>query len=102
ADLFKACTRAVSVGLRRMNQAITPTAGDQFSSILSVLDPDDSELLNVNSACERDLNGALQDETLRTATARVESLRKSLTAEFGQIDQAKSEKKAGADMAFTR
>jgi hypothetical protein len=104
ADLFKACTRAVNLGLRRMNQAITPAAGDQYSSIASVLsdDEDDNELLKVNVTCERDLNGALQDETLRTATTRVETLRMALTAEFGQIDQAKSEKKASADMAFTR
>jgi hypothetical protein len=104
ADLFKACTRAVNLGLRRMNQAITPTAGDQYSSIASVLsdDPDDNELLKVNTACERDLNGALRDETLRTATTRVETLRQSLTAEFNQIDQAKSQKKASGDMAFTR
>jgi len=104
ADLFKACTRAVNLGLRRMNQAISPTAGDQYSSIASVLsdDPDDNELLKVSTACERDLNGALQDETLRTATTRVETSRKALTAEFNQIDQAKSQKKASADMAFTR
>ena len=104
ADLFKACTRAVNLGLRRMNQAISPTAGDQYSSIASVLsdDPDDNELLKVSTACERDLNGSLQDETLRTATSRVETSRKALTAEFNQIDQAKSEKKASADMAFTR
>jgi len=102
ADLFKACTRAVNLGLRRMNQAINPTAGDQYSSIASVLDPDDSDLLKVKTACERDLNGALQDETLRAATTRVETLRQALTAEFNQIDQAKSEKKASADMAFTR
>lgn len=102
ADLFKACTRAVNLGLRRMTEAISPTAGDQYSSILSVLDPDDSELLKVNTACEGGLNGALQDATLRTATARFETLRKGVTDEFSQIDQAKSEKKASADMAFTR
>jgi len=102
ADLFKACTRAVNLGLRRMNDAISPTAGDQYSSIASVLDPDDSDLLKVNTACERDLNGALQDEALRAATARVESARKALTAQFAQIDQAKAEKKANDDMAFTR
>lgn len=101
-DLFKACTRAVNLGLRRMDQAISPTAGDQFSSILSVLDPDDSELLKVTSACQRDLNGALQDETLRTATTRFETMRKALTDDFSQIDQAKAQKKASADMAFTR
>ncbi len=100
--LFKACTRAVNLGLRRMTQAISPTAGDQYSSVASVLDPDDSDLLKVNDACERDLNGALQNETLRTAIARVESARKALTAEFGQIDQAKAGKKANDDMAFTR
>ena len=102
ADLFKACTRAVNLGLRRMTEAISPTAGDQYSSIASVLDPDDSDLLKVAPACERDLNGALQDEALRTATARVESLRQNLTAAFSQIDQTKSEKKAKDDMAFTR
>lgn len=102
ADLFKACTRAANLGLRRMDQAITPTAGDQFSSILSVLDPDDSELLKVTAACEVGLNGALQDQTLRTATTRFEILRKALTDEFSKIDQVKSEKKASADMAFTR
>lgn len=102
ADLFKACIRAVNLGLRRMNQAITPAAGDQYSSVASVLDPDDSDLLPVTAACESDLNGALQDEALRTATTRLETLRKALTGEFGQVDQAKSEKKASADMAFTR
>src|SRR6185312_11749907 len=65
-------------------------------------DPDEIQLLKVNEACERDLNGELRDETLRSATTRVETLRKSLTAEFKQIDEAQSEKRASEDMAFTR
>ena len=104
ADLFKACTRAVSGGLRRIGSAISPQGADPYGLIASVLseDPDEIQLLKVTVACERDLNAELRDETLRAATTRVETLRKAMIAEFTQIDEAKSEKKASADMAFTR
>ena len=104
ADQFKACTRAVSGALRRIGSAISPQGADPYGLIASVLseDPDEIQLLKVTEACERDLNSSLQDETVRAATTRVETLRKSLIAEFNQIDEAKSEKKASEDMAFTR
>ena len=104
ANQFKACTRAVTGGLRRIGSAISPQGADPYGLIASVLseDPDEIQLLKVNEACERDLNAELRDETLRAATTRVETLRKAMIAEFKQIDEAKSEKRASADMAFTR
>lgn len=104
ADLFKACTRAVSGGLRRINSAITPQGADPYGLIASVLsdDPDEIQLLKVNSACETDLNGVLHDATISAATSRVETLRKAMLAEFKQIDEKRAQKQATADMAFTR
>lgn len=104
ADLFKACTRAVSGALRRINSAITPQGADPYGLIASVLsdDPDEIQLLKVNSACEVDLNGVLHDANISAATSRVETLRKSMVAEFNQIDEKRAEKQATADMAFTR
>ena len=104
ADLFKACTRAVSGGLRRIDSAITPQGADPYGLIASVLsdDPDEIQLLKVNQSCEADLNGALQDANISAATSRVETLRKALTREFKQIDEDRAQKQATDDMAFTR
>ena len=103
-ELFKACTRAVSGGLRRINSAINPVGSDRFGLITSVLsdDPDEIQLLKVTKACDTDLNAALQDATVGSAAGRVEQLRKTMTAEFNRIDAAAAQKKANADMAFTR
>jgi hypothetical protein len=65
-------------------------------------DPDDDQLLNVKQACETDLNGVLKEASITSATSRVETLRTQMLAEFNQIDKAQAEKKAVADMAFTR
>ena len=104
ADLFKACTRAVSGGLRRINSAITPQGADPYGLIASVLsdDPDEIQLLKVNKACEVDLNGVLHDANISAGTGRVETLRKAMLAEFKQIDENRAQKQATADMAFTR
>ena len=104
ADLFKACTRAVSGALRRIGSAITPQGADPYGLIASVLsdDPDEIQLLKVNTACETELNGVLHDANISAATSRVETLRKAMVAEFSQIDEKRAEKKATADMAFTR
>ena len=104
ADQFKACTRAVNGALRRINSAITPQGADPFGLISSVLsdDPDEIQLLKVNQACEVDLNGALHDANITALTSRVETLRKAMTAEFGQIDAERAQKRATADLAFTR
>lgn len=104
ADEFKACTRAVNGALRRINSAITPQGADPFGLIMSVLsdDPDEIQLLKVNQACEVDLNGPLNDASITAATSRVETLRKAMTAEFSQIDEERAQKKATADLAFTR
>jgi hypothetical protein len=103
-DLFKACTRAVSGGLRRINSAITPQGADPYGLIASVLsdDPDEIQLLKVNQSCEVELNGALHDANISAATGRVETLRIAMTAEFKQIDEARAQKQATNDMAFTR
>ena len=104
ADLFKACNRAVSGGLRRLASAITPQGADPYGLIASVLsdDPDEIQLLKVNATCETDLNGVLHDATISAATSRVETLRKAMLAEFKQIDEVRAQKQATADMAFTR
>jgi hypothetical protein len=103
-DLFKTCSRAVSGGLRRITSAISPEGSDQYGLIASVLsdDPDEIQLTKVKQACGTELNASLQDATIGTATDRVETIRQSMVAEFNQIDQAKSGKKASDDMAFTR
>lgn len=102
-DLFKECTSAIRKVSRRLTNAIS-TSRVPYGSIAEVLseDPDDDQLLNVRQTCETDLNGALKDPSLTTATTRVETLRTQLTAEFNKIDTKKAEKKATADMAFTR
>ena len=104
AELFKACTRAVSGGLRRINSAITPQGADPYGLIASVLseDPDEIQLLKVNQSCETDLNGVLRDANISAATNRVETLRKAMTAEFNQIDEDGAQKQATDEMAFTR
>jgi hypothetical protein len=104
ADLFKACTRAVSGGLRRLGSAITPQGADPYGLIASVLsdDPDEIQLLKVNKACETDLNGVLHDANISATTSRVETLRKAMLAEFNQIDENRAQQQATADMAFTR
>lgn len=104
ADLFKACTRAVSGGLRRINSAITPQGADPYGLIASVLsdDPDEIQLLKVNQTCEVDLNGVLHDANISAGTGRVETVRKAMLAEFKQIDENRAQKQATADMAFTR
>jgi hypothetical protein len=104
ADLFKACTRAVSGAQRRINSAITPQGADPYGLIMSVLsdDPDEIQLLKVNKSCETDLNSALHDANIGAATSRVEVLRKGMTAEFNQIDEDRAQKQATADLAFTR
>ncbi|HEU4834396.1 MAG TPA: hypothetical protein VFS90_08280 [Pyrinomonadaceae bacterium] len=103
-ELFKACTRAVNGGLRRINSAMTPQGADPFGLIASVLsdDPDEIQLLKVNQTCETDLNGVLHDANITAATGRVETLRKAMTAEFKQIDEARAQKQATDDLAFTR
>jgi hypothetical protein len=103
-DQLKACTRAVNGALRRINSAITPQGADPFGLISSVLsdDPDEIQLLKVNQACEVDLNGALHNANITAATSRVETLRKAMTAEFSQIDEQRAQKRATADLAFTR
>jgi len=102
-ELFKACTNAIRRVSRRITNAIS-TSRVPYGSIAEVLseDPDDDQLLNVRQACETDLNGALKDAALTSATSRVETLRTQLTAEFNQIDTKKAGKKAKDDMAFTR
>ena len=65
-------------------------------------DPDEIQLLKVNTACETDLNGALRDASISGATNRVETLRKAMTAEFKQIDEDRAQKQATDEMAFTR
>jgi hypothetical protein len=102
-DLFKACTNAIRRVSRRITLAIT-TSRVPYGSIAEVLseDPDDDQLLNVRQACATDLNGAINDAALASATTRVETLRTQLTAEFKQIDTKKAEQKAKDDMAFTR
>ena len=104
ADMFKACTRAVSGALRRIGSAITPQGADPYGLIASVLsdDPDEIQLLKVNQTCETDLNGVLHDANISAATSRVETLRKAMLAEFKQIDEDRAQKQATADMAFTR
>jgi hypothetical protein len=104
ADLFKACTRAVSGALRRTASAITPQAADQYGLVMFLLsdDPDEIQLLNVTQACGTDLNGAINDAAVKTASDRVATLRTSMAAEFSKIDQNAAGKKATADMAFTR
>ena len=104
ADQFKACTRAVSGALRRINSAITPQGADPYGLIASVLsdDPDEIQLLKVNQACETELNASLRDASISAATSRVETLRKAMLAEFNQIDEDRAQKQATADMAFTR
>jgi hypothetical protein len=103
-DLFKACTRAVSGGLRRINSAIAPQGADPYGLIASVLsdDPDEIQLLKVNQSCETELNAALRDANISAATGRVETLRIAMTTEFKQIDEARAQKQATNDMAFTR
>lgn len=102
-ELFKACTNAIRRVSRRITNAIS-TSRVPYGSIAEVLseDPDDDQLLNVHQSCETDLNGALKDAALTSATSRVETLRTQLTAEFKQIDTKKAGKKAKDDMAFTR
>jgi hypothetical protein len=102
-DLFKACTNAIRRVSRRITLAIT-TSRVPYGSIAEVLseDPDDDQLLNVRQACATDLNGAINDASLASATTRVETLRTQLTAEFNQIDTKKAGQKAKDDMAFTR
>jgi len=103
ADQFEACTDAIKAVSRRIRNAIS-TSRVPYGSIAEVLseDPDDDQLLNVQQACEKDLNGALKDASLTSATNRVETLRTQLTAEFNQIDTKAAGKKARDDMAFTR
>jgi hypothetical protein len=94
----------VSGGLRRINSAIAPQGADPYGLIASVLsdDPDEIQLLKVNQACETDLNGVLHDANITAATSRVETQRKTMTAEFKQIDEDRAQKQATNDMAFTR
>jgi hypothetical protein len=103
-DLFKACTRAVSGALRRIASAITPQAADQYGLVLFLLsdDPDEIQILKVSQACGTDLNNAINDNGVGSASDRVGTLRSSMVAEFGKIDQNFAGKKAAADMAFTR
>jgi hypothetical protein len=102
-ELFEACTESISAVARRIRNAIS-TSRVPFGSIALVLseDPDDDQLLNVKQACETDLNGVLKEASITSATSRVETLRTQMLAEFNQIDKAQAEKKAVADMAFTR
>jgi hypothetical protein len=101
---FKACTKAVNGGLRRITSAIAPQGSDQYGLLASVLsdDPDEIQLIKVNQACGAGLNASLQDAAIGAASTRVETLRVSMTAEFNQIDQASAGGRAKADMAFTR
>ena len=101
-DLFEACTDAIKAVSRRVRDAIASRV--PYGTIQEVVseDPDDDQLLNVQQACEKDLNGTLKDAALTAATSRVETLRTQLTSEFNQIDTKKAEKKAKDDMAFTR
>ena len=103
-DLFKACTRAVSGALRRVASAITPQAADQYGLVMFLLsdDPDEVQLLKATQTCGTDLNAAISDSAVGSASARVGTIRTSMIAEFNAIDQAKAARQATADMAFTR
>ena len=102
-DQFEACTDAIKAVSRRLKLAIS-TSKVPYGSIADVLsvDPDDDQLLNVQQACEKDLNSTLKDASLTSATNKVETLRTQLTAEFNKIDTKAAAKQARDDMAFTR
>jgi len=102
-DQFEACTDAIKAVSRRIKLAVS-TSKVPYGSIADVLseDPDDDQLLNVQQACEKDLNGTLKDASLTSATNKVETLRTQLTAEFNKIDTKAAAKQARDDMAFTR
>lgn len=102
-DLFEACTDAIKSVSRRVKDAIkSKTPYGTIGEVLSEDPDDDDQLLNVQQACEKDLNGTLKDASLTQATSRVETLRTQLTSEFNQIDTKTAEKKAKDDLAFTR
>ena len=102
-DLFEACTDTIKTVTRRLKDAIkSRTPYGTIQEVLSEDPDDDDQLLNVQQTCETDLNGALKDPALASATNRIETLRTQITAEFKQIDTKKAEKKAKDEMAFTR
>jgi hypothetical protein len=102
-DLFKACTRAVSGALRRVDSAIT-RPGVQYGLVMFILsdDPAEVQLLKVNQTCGTDLNAAIEDPAVAAAATRVATLRTEMLAGFNQIDQAAAGQKAIDDMKFTR
>jgi hypothetical protein len=103
-ELFKACTKAVSGAIRRMDSAITPQGADQFGLLTFLLsdDPDEIQLLKVTQVCATDLSTAVNDSDVATASNRVETSRRAITAEFNLIDEEAAARKAKAEMAFTR
>jgi hypothetical protein len=101
---FQACTKAINGATRRVKSAIEPMGSDPYGLIASLLsdDPDEIQLLKVNQACEKDLNAALGDSDIASASGSVDSLRSGLLSEFNAIDQRLAESRARADMVFTR
>lgn len=101
---FNACLKAINGAVRRVKSATNPQGSDQYGLVESLLsdDPDEIQLLKVNQACARDLNTALGDSAITTASTELDNLRSKLVSEFGEIDQQKAASRAKDDLAFTR
>ena len=104
---FEDCLKAISTAARRVRSAFQARdVGQQYGSVRALLSPsvevDENRLAKVMT-CVTELNAALAvDPSIASGSARLDSIRSMMEAEFGRIDQKRAESKAKAEMAFTR
>ncbi len=106
-DDFKECLNAIRMALRRADKATqTDDVVDKYASVRDLLqvsdDVGENRLATVMTSATK-LSQDLPDlPTLVAKVHNVDQIRLGMEKEFGQIDDAKAEAQANANMAFTR
>jgi hypothetical protein len=104
---FDDCSKAINTAARRTRSALQARdVGQQYGSVRALLSPsvevDENRLAKVMN-CVNELNAALAvDPLITSASAVLDSIRVKMEDEFSQIDESQAERKAKAEMAFTR
>lgn len=107
AAQFEDCLKAINTATRRARSAAQASdVGQQYGSVRALLsvsvEVDENRLAKVMT-CVTELNTALAiDPSIAKASANLDRVRVNMEGEFRQIDESQAERKAKAEMAFTR
>lgn len=103
---FKKCSQSIEASIRRNTEASTSSAGGaaRYAATNTVLTDNPEEIggLRKTVSCATERNqGANPDPALKSAIARVETLRREMDEEFAKIDKTLAAKKAQAKTGRT-